>query len=169
MHSLADTMKSIFVMLTVLLLSAAAGCQPRMASQLQGRWQGRPDSAVQRAQRDAVKYGDPEAAATPQQVAAVTDWQQYDVTVGLDFLSEQRLEMSLEGAQAQAGTWKIVSESPAACTIEVQTETTAASQIERRRFNLLLDERDGVVVGFQLTEEGADPQLGALYFQRASP
>jgi len=69
-----------------------------------------------------------------------------------------------------------VSTSPAGCTIEVRTkievgtgieiDESEEASVERRRFDLLLDEREGTCVGFQLTETGADLQVGALYFRR---
>jgi len=104
-------------------------------------------------------------------LAQLTDWENYDVTILIDFVSSERLEMSLVGGkQPQSGSWKVVSTSPAGCAIEVQTEAEGANGEKptrvRRRFELLLDERDGTCVGFLLTETGADRQQGAIYFQR---
>jgi hypothetical protein len=121
----------------------------------------------------------------------VTDWEDYDVTIVMDFVSSARVEMSLDGAsllaengaqlgssvpaenslpaenKSQSGSWQIVSQSPVGCTIEIQTsEQGEDNRVVRRRFDLLLDERDGTCVGFQLTENGADPQVGAIYFRR---
>lgn len=165
------------VYLVISLLVVSVGCQQRMSSKLQGRWEGHPDSAARRAVREAAKYGDEFAkpfsvaengsAAKTSESAQVTDWQRYEVTIVMDFTINDRLEMSLNGEQPRSGSWKIVSTSPAGCTIEVLTENDdKETSLERRRFDLLLDERDGICVGFQLTETGADPQLGALYFRR---
>jgi hypothetical protein len=102
--------------------------------------------------------------------ADVTDWESYDVTILIDFVSTQQVELSLDGEQPQSGSWKIISTSPTGCAIEVQTETGNASTeqptVERRRFELLLDQREGTCIGFLLTEAGADRQQGAIYFQR---
>ncbi len=160
-----------------MLLICLVGCQQRTASKLQGQWEGRSDSVAMRAKREAEKYGEvpadsaaggsaPKASISVQ----VTDWENYEVTVVFDFVSSERLEMSLDGEQPKSGRWKIISTSPAECTIEVQTEKESAeseeASVERRQFVLLLDEREGTCVGFLLTEVGADRQQGALYFQR---
>ncbi len=164
--------------IALLLLINSSGCQQRLASKLQGSWEGRPDSVAARAEREAEKYGDaPAGSATvgsatqAGELVAVTDWENYETRILLDFLNDERLEMSLAGdKQSLSGAWEIISTSPAGCTIEVETSLDArageAPVVERRRFDLLLDEREGTCVGFQLTETGADPQLGALYFRR---
>ena len=151
--------------------------------QAAGPLEGRPDSAASLASREAEKYGDIQAdnahaekgSATQTEITKpVTDWENYDVTILMNFLSSDRLEMSLDGEQPRSASWKVVSTSPAGCMIEVQTKTEAAKgeapaadpTIERRQFELLLDEREGACVGFLLTEAGADRLQGALYFQR---
>ena len=164
-------MKSITVLFSALLVCCSAGCQQRMSNKLLGRWEGRPDSAERRAQREAEKYGDDpaqiELRARKSETVQVTDWEDYDVEIVMDFVSSDLIKMTLDGAQSQAGNWRIVSQSPAGCTIEIQTRRDGENdRVVRRRFDLLLDERDGSCVGFQLTETGADPQVGALYFRR---
>lgn len=163
---------------SLLLLICVGGCQQRAASKLQGRWEGRPDTAAASAQREAEKFGEVSVGQTGQaEVAAtsdaerVTDWEKYPVTILMNFVNGERIEMSLgEGQQPKSGTWKVVSTTPAGCAIEVQTQSEDSegegTTVERRRFELLLDERDGTCVGFLLTEAGADRQQGALYFQR---
>lgn len=170
----------------LLLLITFTGCQQRAASKLQGRWEGRPDSAAARVQRNAEKYGDAVASQGPaqeavaqdaaadgaeqQKITQVTDWEKYKVAIQINFVSSERVEMSLDGQQPQSGRWKVVTTSPAGCSIEIETaESSAASQEKmtvRRRFELLLDEREGECLGFLLTESGADRQQGALYFRR---
>lgn len=176
--------------LVLLALFCSGGCTQRAASKLLGRWEGRPDSAQTRAVRDAQKYGDevasaeatpagttPTAEGTAEDAAdsvaeldQTTDWEEFDVTIVMDFVSSDRVEMTLGGEQPVVGTWKVLSTTPSGCTIEVQTEAASTKdgtkQPVRRRFELLLDEREGTLVGFQLSEAGADAQLGALYFQR---
>lgn len=165
---------AFYLLFAAMLLLSSVGCQPQAVSKLQGRWEGRPDSAAIRAQREAEKYGEEptdanaSGSATKGSVSPqVTDWENYEVTVVFDFVSSERLEMSLDGEQPRSGRWKIVSTSPAECTIEVQTESEGEdASVERRQFVLLLDEREGECVGFLLTEVGADRQQGALYFRR---
>ncbi len=165
-----------------LLLLAFPGCQQRAANKLQGRWVGRPDTAAMRAVREAEKYGDKLSQGAKPKLAPkvskdeadddqyVTDWEKYDVAISMDFVSTERLEMTLDGGQPVSGNWKVLSTSPTGCTIEVTTTAAnseqATPQETRRRFELLFDEREGVCVGFQLSEAGADAQLGALYFAR---
>lgn len=164
-------MKSTVALLLLLLLVGSAGCQQRMSSKLQGRWEGRPDSAGLRADREAEKYGDEvtsaEINASDDEGVQVTDWEKYNVTIVMDFVSSDHIEMTLDGAQALSGNWQIVSQSPVGCTIEILTDEPGKDgQAVPRRFDLLLDEREGTCVGFQLTESGADPQVGSLYFRR---
>ena len=169
-----STVRLARVLSLLLLLATATGCQQRAASILQGRWEGRPDTAEARAQREAEKYGDePTAeavAAKTSRAKPTSDWENYDVTIQMNFVSSDQVEMSLGGEQPRSGRWHVVSQAPTSCIIEVVTESeqTADKQSEpvRRRFELLLDERDGACVGFLLTEAGADRQQGAIYFQR---
>lgn len=161
-----------------LLLLVTAGCQQRTAGRLHGRWIGKPDSVAAKAAREAEKYGDsPEQTsddpnAERAQRKPATDWEGFDVQVELNFLNGSALELALGGADSKvAGRWSIIETSPTGCTIEVTTEEPAQEGervvSERRRFELLFDERDGELVGFELSEVGADRQVGALYFQRA--
>jgi len=160
----------------VLLLITSTGCQQRTASKLQGRWEGRPESAAARAAREAEKYGDAPSSTDRSESktdppAQVTDWENYDVTILIDFVSSNRLEMSLgNDHQPRSATWQIIATSLTGCTIEVQTESATDKNqdptTERRRFDLVLDEREGTCVGFLLTEVGADRQLGTIYFKR---
>jgi len=72
--------------------------------------------------------------------------------------------MSLaDGSQLRKGTWKILKTLPTGCRIEVKIDE--ASQL--RQFELQMDEKEGCCVGFLLSEVGADPQLGWLYFQKS--
>lgn len=168
-----------------LLVLSSVGCQQSTTSKLAGRWEGRPDTAVLRAGREAKKYGDkisepPDETDTAElgEAIQVTDWEAYDVVVEFDFVSSEQLKMSFNGAQSKTGKWKIIATSPTGCTIEVRTELAAETEIvadekeeaepqaELRRFDILLDERDEECVGFTLSEVGTDQQLGTLYFQR---
>jgi len=177
-------------MITLAVVVGTAGCQHRDAGMLLGRWIGRPDSAAARAEREAQKYGDArpssdavaqlighsDAAAPPEQQAGKTDWEQYDVAVLLNFVSRGRIEMSLaDGTQSRSGWWRMIESGPAGCSIEVETNASKTpyngaepGELQRRRFQIDFDLRDGACVGFLLTEAGADRQLGALYFRRAN-
>ncbi len=172
-------MNSLQFLFVAMLLLCLIGCQQQTASKLLGRWEGRPDSAALRAAREAEKYGDVPvdtmkegsakkgSATRTSEPAPVTDWENYAVSVLFDFVSSDRLKMSLDGAQPRSGNWKIVSSSPIGCTIEVQTDSEDEdASVVRRQFQLLFDERGGACVGFLLTEVGADRLQGALYFLR---
>lgn len=157
--------------LFLLLLLGAVGCQQRTAAKLLGEWVGRPDTAAARAQREAEEYGDTRSADQPgalqETSEIVTDWQKVDVGVKFRFVSRTQLEMSLaDGTEPRSGTWQVLETSPTGCTIEVESDTGPEQSAELRRFKLKVDERDGTLTGFLLTEMGADRQLGALYFRR---
>lgn len=163
--------KSSLAALLLLLTVGIAGCQQRAASKLLGQWVGRPDTAAARAERESLKYGETSSASeeTPSSTesATVTDWERYETGVRLEFVDHEHVEMSLsEGSKPLSGKWSIFSTSPIGCTIEVDTDGESDSEIVRRQFRLDLDEREGVCVGFTMMEEGADRQLGSLYFQR---
>jgi len=164
-------------LLSLAMLIVVCGCQQRTVGTLLGRWEGQPDTAAARAEREKLKYGEvqevkPEAGTA--ESARITDWEQYDVSVSFDFKSADRVEMSLaDNDDPQAGSWRIVASTPTGCTIEIKTDPSAEqaegeSQAENapRRFELELDQREGECVGFLLTEVGADHQLGSLYFSR---
>ena len=89
------------------------------------------------------------------------------MAVKFDFVDHTQLQMSLaDGSQPLAGGWKVLETSPAGCIIEVETATGPDESAELRRFQLEMDERNGTLDGFLLTEVGADRGLGALYFRR---
>ncbi len=159
------------------------GCRGNVADNLQGRWIGKPDTAAELASREAKRYHDPSRAATQHTdsketpntaTADITDWEQYDVHILLNFVDDQRLEMSLtDGAQPLSGNWHIVQSSMTSLLIEVETKTMAASgengkpgESEWRRFDLQLDYEDDRCIGFRMNESGADPRLGSIYFTR---
>lgn len=151
----------------LLTMFSAIGCQSRTVGHLLGRWEGRPDTAAGRAERDAERYGDT-APPTVSQLSK-TDWENYDLVVSLEFVDRERIELALsDGSEPVAGEWSIISTSPIGCTIEVDTAGESPESRVRRQFQLELDERDGVCVGFTMREVGADRQLGALYFRRPS-
>lgn len=170
-----QTNHKVFSWLTLgVLLVCSSGCQQRTAGELHGRWVGKPDSAAAKTAREAEKYGDdpPQAQADATLPKQATDWEAIDVQVELNFVSGSALELSLAGLGSKVqASWSIIETSPTGCTIEVVTATSTAEDgtaaSERRRFELLFDERDGTLVGFELSEVGADRQVGALYFQRA--
>ena len=134
---------------------------------------GRPSRYGHRGEaRDGEKYGDPasDIAAEKARQGLVTDWEAYDVEVRFEFLDNRRLKMSLaDGAEPLEATWRVAETSPTGCTIEVvTTPPTDDGPSELRTFELEVDERNGEIVGFLLTETGADRQLGALYFARGN-
>ena len=155
--------------LVSLLLLSQIGCQQRTAASLLGEWVGRPDTTEARTRREAEKYGDnPSPEWQAGTTDTITDWQQVDVAVRFNFVSRSQLEMSLaDGSEPHSGTWRVLETSPTGCAIEVDTPTGPEQSAELRRFQLEFDKRDGEVVGFLLSEMGADRQLGALYFRRS--
>lgn len=163
--------RSAGCLIVSLLLLCTVGCQQRTAAKLLGEWVGRSDTAAAKAQREAKKYGDKPSAdqisALQEKPETVTDWQQYDIKLKFHFVSRTQLEMSLaDGTEPRSGTWQVLETSPSGCTIEVESATGPEQSAELRQFQLEIDEHEGTLVGFLLTELGADSQLGALYFRR---
>lgn len=159
-------------MLGILFLLTITGCQQQIAGGLLGTWIGRPDTAAARADREAKKYGNPSESADtqhPDAAKAPTDWEAYDVELRFEFVDHQHLNMSLaNGSEPIAATWRVLETSPTGCMIEVVTPgKEGQGRAEVRHFELEMDERNGELVGFLLTESGADRQLGAIYFSRA--
>jgi len=157
--------RPLAMLLLLAILITTGGCQPSTSGKLQGRWTGRPDTQAARSLREAKKYGDAtDKTSDPKtQPSRQTDWERYDVAVEFHFISSSQLEMSLaDGSQLRKGTWEILKTLPTGCRIEVKIDE--ASQL--RQFELQMDEKEGRCVGFLLSEVGADPQLGWLYFQR---
>jgi hypothetical protein len=115
--------------------------------------------------------------------AGATDWEQYDVQIFLEFEHSQQVSMSLANeAEPRSGSWRVVRETPMGLVIEIETSRNEPSgsqemsgqgevSTERRRFELQLtlddrSENGQSCLGFRLIELGADPRLGAIYFQR---
>ena len=160
------------VVLTLLSIAlvGSSGCQQRLAAKLRGEWIGQADTAGRRAAREAKIFGDQsslEADLSTGDRQSLTDWERYDIAVKFDFVDHTQLEMSLaDGSQPLTGAWKVLETSPTGCTIEVETMTGTDESAELRRFQLEMDERNGTLDGFLLTEVGADRGLGSLYFRR---
>ena len=151
------------------MLASLVGCQQRTANELLGSWEGRPDSAAARQQREAEKYGDqtPDGKEPDPSSETPSDWEAYDVAITMEFVSRTELAFSLTGDSSPVeGSWKMLQAGPSSCTIEVTSPTGAEGSDELRRFHLELDQREGALHGFLLSEVGADRGLGALYFSR---
>ena len=159
----------LYLMITVPLL-ISTGCQQRVASVLIGKWEGRPDTAAEREKREAEKYGDNTKAApeSTETDATTTDWEGYDLSVAIEFVSRSEIKFVLQGeSESVEGTWSILQSGPSGCTIEVKTPTGEEAAEQLRRYRLELDQRENELHGFLLTEVGADRGLGALYFERS--
>ncbi len=161
--------------IVLLMLAGASGCQQQAANKLLGRWEGRPDTATARSEREAEKYGGEAVTANSPTGSMATDWESYDLGVRFEFVDREHLEMSLsDGSEPVSGTWRVLSTTPIGCTIEVKTKEAKTKEAKGeeaastvlRQFQIDLDEREGECVGFTLIEVGADRQLGTLYFQR---
>lgn len=156
----------------ILLLFGTTGCQQQIAGKLLGTWVGQPDTAAARSEREAEKYGTRSDSGETQLSGAEkvpTDWEAYDVELRFEFVDHQHVNMALaNGSEPIAATWRVLETSPTGCMIEVVTpEQEGQGRAEVRHFELEMDERNGELVGFLLTESGADRQLGAIYFSRA--
>ena len=162
--------KSWCTVLVLLVLVGTSGCRKRAVGRLLGQWEGHPDTAAARKEREAKKYGEEVSAELKLSDATrATDWESYDVGVLFDFVDRENIKMSLDdGSEPVSGKWRVLSTSPIGCTIEIKTENKneETPSVVLRHFQIDWDEREGECVGFTLIEEGADRQLGTLYFQR---
>ena len=148
-----------------------AGCQQRTAMELLGTWEGRPDTSAARAEREEERYGKRDSSVESVGLlteSTVTDWENYDVGVTLDFQSRSEVSLTMSGEeQSVSGSWKMVQSGPVACTIAIETPTGEGDTPELRRYKLELDQDGGELKGFLMREVGADRSLGTLYFRRA--
>ena len=170
----------------VLAVAGAIGCRDDPVGQLRGEWIGRPDTAAERQERESAASlpGPNESPLSSPLVdlsadQATTDWERYDATVRLEFSNGDAvaLEMVDQGDPIR-GTWRLVESTPGAVLIEITTPGVESASTgsqdgpvdqaseQRRRFELEPTMIDGKLVGFAMTESGADRQLGALYFER---
>jgi len=160
------------------VLCLMAGCQPTTANKLLGEWIGTPDTAHARAEREELRFGANQSATSPISQTSetgeaaqgkMTDWEQFDISIKFDFVSPERLNMSLaDGSQPIVAEWSLLETTPTGCTIEVVAQAEYSSEEPvRRRFRLEFEQQNGSLNGFLLREVGADPQLGAMYFRPA--
>lgn len=162
----------------LLLIGGIAGCGMNGAAELRGKWVGVPDTAAAKAQREADRYraltdtaaSDAAPAETADRPAVVSDWEQHDVRVELEFIDAAQVRLALSGdatGQPVQGTWKVLEKGPAGMVIEIVTPAAGEEgEATRRRFELGFDRREDGLVGFTFNEVGADRRLGSLYFQR---
>lgn len=160
-----------------------AGCQQSLTDRLMGEWVGTPDTAAAAAERSAQTKANAaemggEAAALPvdenlTKKREKTDLEQHDVTITLDFKNRTDVEMKIAGGgQPLNGRWRLVQAlPPRGAEIEISLKHDASEKdgkpqsTEKRRF--VIDfQGDDNDAGFTLSEKGADPQFGRLYFKR---
>ncbi len=174
-----DAVRGAGAMLAACLVAlatwAASGCGGPAGTGLVGRWEGRPESA----EAFQTRHATPPAAANPDDQTKVavaramasppfpdpTELEQYNVRVVLDLAGDGSLTMWLDdGRDRRAGRWTATPVDERQTILQVATQPDDDRQpAERRRFELRWDpDHDG----FTLREEGADPQLGWLYFRR---
>ncbi|QDT00702.1 hypothetical protein [Adhaeretor mobilis] len=149
------------------LLVFALGCSNGVVSQLEGEWVGTPQPTA----------GEEANVNTPQ-----SDWQKYDVAVEIRFLSDSRVELTMEGRpDTIKADWRVVEQSPASLLLEFATEPAKPALVDSaeqdssikekpqpvlRRFELLPRLEEDKLVGFIFNEARAERQVGELYFVR---
>lgn len=111
------------------------------------------------------------------QEVKVTDWQSYDAQVDMKFTDSQ-VEVTMDGQSDKVfAKWRVLEKTPANILVEFVTEskqspTTEESATETqpskvlRRFEIIPELEEEKLTGFALNEEGADRQVGRLYFVR---
>ncbi len=114
------------------------------------------------------------SAAADGGVQTRTDWERFEFSVALEFVDRSKVRMSLGGDQEVVeGEWRVVESAGNRLTIQIVTENdprgandqapTSSSPLVRQfviRFEG--EEADR----FTLVEDGADPDLGSLLFER---
>ena len=128
-------------------LVTLSGCWQTPTDRLLGRWQGRAEHA-----------SDPQTS---------TVLEKFDFTITLDFIDAQsvRLAFGDGNARARSGSWQVIEAAGDRLTIEISASATAdlpAAEVRRFKIHFPPEKDDR----FTLVEEGADPQYGAILFQR---
>ncbi|MEQ8839272.1 MAG: hypothetical protein RID07_20875 [Lacipirellulaceae bacterium] len=154
----------------------SAGCQQGIVGQLQGEWVGTPKPPKKAATKDAGQPVTQSENATKQEVK-LTDWQSYDAQVGMKFTDSQ-VEVTMDGQSDKVvAKWRVLEQTPANILVEFITETKQPPTNEEpatetqpskvlRRFEIIPELEEEKLTGFALNEEGADRQVGRLYFVR---
>ena len=172
-----------------------SGCYESDAGRLQGRWRGTPDTAAARAQRKAKRLqkagkavqtdsSQPNKSKSkgdrPRQ--PLSDWEQFDFFVLLDFVDQRKVRISLgDQGEPVEGSWQVIESSGDRVTIQIKSDSPvidgkqatpdgssdAASGDTRRDRQFVIRFEGKKKECFTMTEDGADPLQGRLFFQRA--
>lgn len=166
------TFRHFGVVCCFLLLLVSSGCRQSIVSQLQGEWVGSPQPPTKSTNQQVT-----ESDITKQQRTEPTDWQQYDAQVAMKFTDSQ-VELTMDGqADKVVAQWRVLEQTPANILVEFVTDANEPSGDEGvgaeksteevlRRFELIPEIEADKLISFALNEEGADRQVGRLYFVR---
>lgn len=156
------------------LLLVCGGCRQSIVSQLQGEWVGTPKPPA-KALESNVEGQVSESEIANQ--AQSTDWQNYDAQIGMKFTDSQ-VEMTMDGQSDKVvAQWRVLEKTPANILVEFVTDANGPAPAEGagaekqpgkvlRRFEIIPELEDEKLTGFAFNEEGADRQVGRLYFVR---
>ncbi|MEO1498623.1 MAG: hypothetical protein AAFV43_15880 [Planctomycetota bacterium] len=142
---------------------------------LAGKWRGRPESALERIEREwpsANVPGKPKLPPDPDEVAdtAATVLEAasgVSIEMRLDVAGSAKL--ALEGSSTLEGEWRLVTAEGRRGVIEIEVDRDADEDMpaERRRFRVVfVPPAEGQPERFTLAEQGADPLFGRLLFER---
>lgn len=166
-------------LILLLVLLSTIGCRQAVRERLVGRWEGRPDSAeASRArqkfaaeERDGDSEKEGESPSKPDAASATdppvrTLLEGYDIRITLELGRDGSVVMWRDDGQERlTGSWRVLESQGRRAQLQfsVAGEANEPSPNEVRNFKI---EFDADHDGFTLAEQGADPQFGALYFQR---
>lgn len=177
-----------------LLLGILTGCGRGPEAVLMGKWVGHHDSESARFIRKtqdefelAKESGKdlPEVKANPETDSTkrkqpLTDLEQADFEIELNFKSGKKIEMTQGGANRINGTWQVVSNTPSRIVLEIRTPKGSSSKASAKASGKKSKKSDDMLRRwvvrlegvkqnrFTLVEEGADPEVGIILFKKTS-
>ncbi len=135
--------------LTLLALLLTGCSSAALQSSLVGKWRGKPETSAARGEREQARLValqqaagiEGEGAAEKPMPLPPTDLEQFEFEITMDLARDGTAKMSLGGAEARTGTWRIVATDPNGATLELALPEQPKADPIRRRFELPLHQR----------------------------
>ena len=154
-------------LLLLTLITLLAGCDGALTptGRLVGHWQGRPETAAERTEREWPSEGKADKSAT----APATDMEVFsDLRIDLQLDHSGKAQLSLDGESELSGNWTLTPGEGKRQLLEIAVEDAEGIVTERRRFEIeMLKQEEDEPERFVLRESGADPRFGRLIFERS--
>ena len=154
-----------FLLLTPIALFAGCDGALTPTGRLVGHWQGRPEAAAERTQREWPVEGKADKSA----ITSATDIEAFpDLRIDLQFDRSGKAQLSLDGEEELSGNWKLTAGEGRRQLLEIAIEDTEGTVTERREFEIeMLKHKEDEPERLVLRESGADPRFGRLLFERS--